>query len=616
MGKQDELYAVQVAGLLHDFGKFCHKYNGGKAKHNLLSSIFVANHTELLVGADAMQVINLVLKHHDLTIDDFKNAIGSNIEPDSPVTSNDIRTMNESYNDSSNAKLVKLLRIADSLSASGDRASETGGEKGAHAEYALIWSPIAKAMGKDDIAVKSSSDYSVIKYIGEDDTKNTVLSNDSEFETSMLQKYNTIIAALPKLKTVEDLNALLEKEWSTVNPNTWRPENSKIGNTTTSLYDHSKTTAAIAGCLYVDDDGNGIDIVKIHLNGTNDLLYDFVMKELNAIGLYSMCIISKTKNDIVFMYPDNKLDDLQIAISKFNHEIFSKYGEIVDYEIAWSWQFKNCTKTFKERFASKKYGVLDVINECPTMNAERNDRCFDILVGYRLTNFEYIINHLMDNNDSISKVTTSLRIFEMFASDVENILKDIGADIVELSLDSCYFSVKNIEEYYTIACRINDCYEKYVLDSTGLIISNVRCDKYCDNLARIKSQLQTYYDKRDEKDNKSYIKIRKNLYPFGALGTYLNVKKRIVNEDISTSALIKLIKIMGDLIMYLDTGNNEYLIALSRLHRLITNEKNEINKAFEKLCLSRIYDVEKDTLNNASLKIYYQAIYDTVHKEQ
>lgn len=614
--KHDDLYAVQVAGLLHDFGKFCHKYNGGKAKHNLLSSVFVANHKELLVGADAAKVINLILKHHDLTNDDFKNAIGSNTEPDSLVTSNDAKSMNESYNDSTNAKLVRLLRIADGFSASGDRASETGSDKGAHAEYALIWSPIAKALGVNNIAVKSNSDYEVIKYVGDDDAKSTVMSNDSEFEKSMLQKYDSIIAALPKLKTVEDLNALLEKEWTTVNPNTWRPEDSKIGNTTTSLYDHSKTTAAIAGCLYVNDEGSGVDIVNIHLNGTNDSLYGFVIKELNSLGLYSMCIISKTKNDVLFMYPHNKLEKLQNAILEFNRKVFSERGETVDYKIACSWQFRDCTDSFNDRFESKKYGVLDVINTYPDIEAEKSDRCFDILVGYRLTNFEYIISHLMDNNDSISKVTTSLRIFEMFANDVEKMLKDIDADIVELSLDSCYFSVKNIEEYYTIGRRISTCYEKYVLDSTGIIISNVRCDKYCDNLARIKSQLQTYYDKRDEKDSKSYIKIRKNLYPFGALGTYLNVKKRIVNEGISTSTLIKLIKIMDDLIMYLDTGNNEYLIALSRLHRLITNEKVEVNKAFEKLCLSRIYDVEKDTLNNTSLKIYYQAIYDAVHKEQ
>lgn len=616
MAQYDELYIVQVAGLLHDFGKFCHKYNGGKTKHNLLSSIFVANHKELLVGADAEKVINLILKHHDLTNDDFKNAIGSNTEPNSPVTSNDAKRMNEIYNDAANAKLVRLLRTADGFSASGDRASETGSDKGAHAEYALIWSPIAKALGQDNIAVKSNSNYEVIRYVGDDDTKATVLSNDEEFETSMLRKYESIIATLPELKTVEDLNALLEKEWSTVNPNTWRAEGSKIGNTTTSLYDHSKTTAAIAGCLYINDEGSGVDIINIHLNGINNSLQDFVIKELNKIGLYSMCIISKTKNDVLFMYPHNKLDELQKDILEFNQKIFSEYGETVDYKIAYSWQFKDCTDVFNDRFTSKKYGVLDVMNICPNVKTEKDGRYFDILVGYRLTNFEYVINHLMDNNDSISKVATSLRIFEMFANDVEKLLKSINADVIELSLDSCYFTVKDINEYYTIARRISDCYQKYVLDSTGLIISNVKCDKYCDNLARIKSQLQAYYDKRDEKDNKSYIKIRKNLYVFGALSTYLGIKKRITNEGVGTAALIKLSKIMSDLIMYLETDNNEYMIALSRLHRLIINEKNDANKEFESLCMSRIYDKEKDALNNANLKIYYQAVYDTIHKEQ
>lgn len=616
MAKYDDLYAIQVAGLLHDLGKFCHKYNGGKTKHNLLSGIFVANHRELLVDADNEKVINLILKHHDLTNDDFKNAIGSNVEPDLQVTSNDAKRMNEAYNDAINTKLVRLLRIADGFSASGDRASETGSDKGAHAEYALIWSPIAKALGHDDIAVKSNSSYQVIRYNGDDDTKSTVLLNDSEFETSMLKKYGSIIGTLPKLKTIEDLNELLEREWSTVNPNTWRADGSKIGNTTTSLYDHSKTTAAIAGCLYINDEGTGIDIVNIHLNGTNEFLYSFVIKELNELGLYSMCVISETKNDVLFMYPHNKLDKLQNDILEFNREIFSDYGETVDYKVACCWQFKDCTDAFNDRFDSKKYGVLDVMDIHPNIKTDKNNRYFDILAGYRLTNFEYIINHLMDNNDSISKVATSLRIFEMFANDVEKLLRSMNADIIELSLDACYFMVKDIDEYYQIARGISDCYQKYVLDTTGFIISNTRCDKYCDNLAQIKSQLQTYYDKRDEKDSKSYIKIRKNLYAFNALSTYLSIKKRILNDGVGSSALIKLSKIMGDLIAYLDTGNNEYLIALSRLHRLITNEKIEANKEFESLCLSRIYDKEKDTVNNASLKIYYQAVYDTIHKEK
>ena len=615
MGKQDDLYALQVAGLLHDFGKFCHKYNGGRAKHHILSGIFVDNHRELLVGADAGKVINLILKHHDVTDDEMQNTIGTNIEPDIQVTSNDVINADAFYSEIAYSKLVRLLRTADGFSASGDRASETGSDKGAHAEYALMWSPIAKALGHDDIAVKSSSNYGVIRYIGEDDTKDTVLSNDDGFEVAMRQKYKNIMAALSKLEDIEDLNALLEKEWSTVNPNTWRAEGAKIGNTTTSLYDHSKTTAAIAGCLYINDDGSGVDIINAHLNGTSDVLYDFVIGELNGLGLYSMCIISKTKNDVMFMYPHNKLEELQASVVEFNRKIFAKSGETIDYQVATSWQFKGCADVFNDRFNMKKYGVLDVMDVQPYVEDDTSKRCYDLLVGYRLTNFDYIMNHLMDNNESISKVATSLRIFEMFANDVGMMLQKAGINIVEISLNAGYFSVKDVGEYYDMARRIQNVYEKYMLDTTGLIISNTKCDKYCDNLALLKAQLQTYYDKREAKDQKSYIKIRKNLYPFNALMTYLNVKKRITNEGVNTAALVKLLKIMDDLILYLDTGNNECLIALSRLHRLINNENIEANKTFESLCLQRIYNVDKDELNSANLKIYHQAIYDTVHKD-
>ena len=617
MVKREELYALQVAGLLHDFGKFCHKYNNGKAKHNILSAAFVDYNNQLLAGANKEAVINMILKHHDVTDEDFKNAIGANIEPDTSITAAEITRFNDIYNDATYANLVKLLRQADGLSASGDRASESGADKGAHAEYALIWSPITRALGCDDIAVKSSSNYKVIRYEGDDDSKATVLANDSFFDTAMQQKYERIMSGLASVRYIEDLNKLLEAEWSTVNPNTWRPKGAKIGNTTTSLYDHSKTTAAIAGCLYVNTEGSGIDIVNIHLNGTSNKLYGFVIKELNDLGLYSMCIISKVENEVLFMYPHNEITKLENDIKEFNKEIFSNNGETIDYKIADTWQFRGCTDTFNERVGAKHYGVLDVVNDvnkCPNVQEDDN-KCYDILVGYRLTNFDYIMNHLMNDNDSISKVATSLRIFEMFANDVEKELNDIGAYIVELSLDAGYFSVKSIGEYYEIAQKIKTCYEKYVLDATGLIISNVKCDRYCDNLAIIKSQLQVYYDKRAEKDAKSYIRIRTSLYGFNGLMAYLHVKKSIVDNNINTSTLVKLSKIMCDLIAYADTQNNECLIALSRLNYLITNERNEKSKKFEKECLTRIYSNEKDELNSGNLKIYYQAIYDTIHKE-
>lgn len=304
-----KLHEIQVAGLLHDIGKFVRKYNKGKGAHEVLSGEFIESNKELCLGYDADTIIGLVASHHSGDSKRYNNSVGSNIEPDKII---DATLANKVYTSASkvDSELLKILTMADSLSASSDRRSETGDGTSGHSEYAPLWSPIAQVFGTR-LAVKSGSKYRVYEYTGTDDTKDTVTYelNDSKFSDNMLDSYSRIKNSLSELTDIEDLLNLLEKCWSTVNVNTWRPAGSSLGNTTTSLFDHSKTTSAIAGCLMVNKmnnvkfslDNPNIDIWHITYVGNKASIKNIIKDELNKIGLSTACIIGNTGNEVYFL---------------------------------------------------------------------------------------------------------------------------------------------------------------------------------------------------------------------------------------------------------------------------------------------------------------------------
>ena len=610
----NNLKEIQVAGLLHDFGKFIRKYNGGKGKHAILSGEFIENNKELCLGCDTDTIVGIVAAHHSDVTPLFEKTVGIEIEPNKKVEAT-VANKVYSLTTNENKDMLKILTMADSLSASSDRRSETSGNTAGHSDYAPLWSPIAQVFG-DRLAVKSGYNYKVYNYNGTDDTKDTVLStlNDSDFSKNMLDSYNKIKTEMGKLTDIDSLLALLEKCWSTVNANTWRPAGSTLGNTTTSLFDHSKTTSAIAGCLLVNKlnnvkislDNPKIDVWHLTYIGEHISIRDTIKKELNRIGLSSACIIGNTDNEIYFMYPASEAGSIIDNIKQLNVEIYKYYGETINFEIAKDWQFKNCDKSLSERYTSKFIGVLDVINSvnAPDRYKDASTSKNNTLGGYKVNHYEYILEQIIENNDSISKLATTLRIFEMFSREVEAYLVEHGCKVIESSFDKCVYTVNN-NDVHQLESDINNIYKKYMSNCTGLTFSNVNENRYVDGINLINSELDSFYKKRKLEDRDSYIKIRNKMFKIEALGHYKKISESA--SKVAKNTLYKVLKLYSEILQYETDGNAEHLVSLSKFQCLISNEADENSKTFEKKSLQAVWDAEQNKIKSLAT-IYYEAI--------
>lgn len=610
----NNLKEIQVAGLLHDFGKFIRKYNGGKGKHAILSGEFIENNKELCLGCDTDTIVGIVAAHHSDVTPLFEKTVGIEIEPNKKVEAT-VANKVYSLTTNENKDMLKILTMADSLSASSDRRSETSGNTAGHSDYAPLWSPIAQVFG-DRLAVKSGYNYKVYNYNGTDDTKDTVLStlNDSDFSKNMLDSYNKIKTEMGKLTDIDSLLALLEKCWSTVNANTWRPAGSTLGNTTTSLFDHSKTTSAIAGCLLVNKlnnvkislDNPKIDVWHLTYIGEHISIRDTIKKELNRIGLSSACIIGNTDNEIYFMYPASEAGSIIDNIKQLNVEIYKQYGETINFEIAKDWQFKNCDKSLSERYTSKFIGVLDVINSvnAPDRYKDASTSKNNTLGGYKVNHYEYILEQIIENNDSISKLATTLRIFEMFSREVEAYLVEHGCKVIESSFDNCVYTVNN-NDVHQLESDINNIYKKYMSNCTGLTFSNVNENRYVDGINLINSELDSFSKKRKLEDRDSYIKIRNKMFKIEALGHYKKISESA--SKVAKNTLYKVLKLYSEILQYETDGNAEHLVSLSKFQYLISNEADENSKAFEKKSLQAVWDAEQNKIKSLAT-IYYEDI--------
>ena len=618
----ENLKELQVAALLHDFGKFVRKYNGGRGKHAVLSGEFLKDNEQLCVGYDADTIISLVAAHHSDTAESYNNTVGVTIEPGKTVSA---KTADSVYSlaEKADKELLRLLVLADSLSASSDRRSETSGGTAGHFEYAPLRSPIAQVFGKT-LAVKSGYNYRVYEYNGTDDSKATVTSqlNDSNFDTNVIESYNKIKDGLSALTDTESLLVLLQKCWSTVNANTWKPAGSGCCNTTTSLFDHSKTTSAIAGCLLINKRNNvkvneeapNIDVWHMTCVGNNISLGNTIKIGLHNIGLTSACIIGNTGNEIYFMYPSSERENMVNNVKELNIEMHKRYGETLNFEIAENWQFKHCNESLSERFSNKFVGVLDVIGKVSVEDNKKEtyNNIEKTIGGYVLNHYDYVINQIVENNDSISKLATTLRLFEMFSKETKLYLEDHGCRLIESSFNKCIYTVDK-DDMHKIEAGIDSLYKKYVLDCTGLTFSNVTTDRYYDGVNLIKSELEAFSKRRKIEDNESYMKIRDKLFKLGALDYY----KRMLTSasKVGKNTLFKVLKLYDDIIQYEEDHNAEHLVSLSKLQYLIANEGDEASKAFEKNCLQAVYDAEQDRIKPVAT-IYYEAILEESRRKR
>ncbi len=590
---------IYVSSLLHDIGKYIHKYNGGKGKHNILSQLFILKHPEIVPGCDVSYIASLVGKHHD---DMLLPEIGTVLSPYDRMDE-DLMALFTSCPDTD----PSILRRADSLAASSDRASELEGGKGGRAPLAPLISVIGKAMDKR-LALRHGQEYRVYEYQGESEKETDLKNgNDPNYKEAIEKSYYGFMKEMESVKDVDSLDLLLKTYWSTVNANTWKPEGQTLGNTTTSLYDHSKMTAAIAACLYLDDSAD-IDLCHIRYHGNHEDLFLLMKDELSSFGLMNPNIICCTDTESYVMIPDKIQFDFCRGLRKQSERLFSSFGETIDYDIAPSWQFNGCRDDISSRFTLHHTGVMDVIrNVTPTLEPDEKEYMQKhlkdkVITGYSVNNYQSILTYVVSQNDSISKLSTALRVFEMFAGDVKSYLEEKGYDIFSLSFSSCVFALP-FDDMYKTQEAIWNIYKRYVSDCTGLSFTHEEYNRYTDTIKHVEQKL-----------------LRLSLCSDAFTSTFIHGKRykvtglkkyyEIIQEasGVSKTAIYKVLACYEQALPYRKDKDPSHLIAVSRMAYLLSKDIDKADKAFIKKAKEALYSSETKSIG-VMAPLWYEAMY-------
>ena len=607
---------IYVSGLLHDTGKYLQKCGNAKVKHNILSQLFVLANPSVCAGAGLATVANLVAHHHDdISVLDSDVMFGPGEYADVSI----IKSASDNYSISDNEEYINLLRKADSLAASSDRASEIeSGKKGGRAPYAPLISVVGKVFDTR-IAVQHGSIYKTYLYNGNDETEATIEANDADFKKHISESFTEFMKDVSDVKSVDALTGVLKKHWSTVNANTWKPEGESLGNTTTSLFDHSKMTSAIAACLYINScyDANGIDVWNIVYNGNSDDLLSLVMSKLEELGICLPNVIYCTSGDGFIMLPAAYRDEFKTFLKDLNRTNYISFGETIDYYLAPNWSFKDCRDDISVRFSEKYIGILDVFSEkiSDEIDVEYLHKHYKdkIIAGYAINNYSSIISHVLDNNDSISKLSTLFRVFENFSNDVKRYLNSIHVEIMSQTLSECIY-VCDKSLLREIERKISSIYDLCVCKVTGLTFAYKEYNRYENTVECVKNMLQVRLMSFEKLEDgvATTILIHGIRYRLKSLDTYDRVYRSA--SCCTNAVLYKILRLYNEAMLYKKDKNPCHLVALSRFEYLIKNTVNETDNAFLKDCKKVLYDKEKDAISS-SANIYYEAVYDAARRK-
>lgn len=608
---------IYVSGLLHDTGKYLQKCGNAKVKHNILSQLFILSNPNICVGADVSTVANLVAHHHnDVSALNSEVMFGPGEAAGIPV----IKAASDNYAISENKDYINMLCKADSLAASSDRASEIeSGKKGGRAPYAPLISVVGKVFDAR-VAIRHEVDYKTYLYDGNDETEATINRNDPDFKAHISNSFKAFMKDISSVKHIGDLNYVLEKHWSTVNANTWKPEGESLGNTTTSLYDHSKMTAAIAACLYINSchDTEGIDIWHVIYNGSSDELFYLVSPEFRKLGLQAPNIIYCTDSDGFFMVPAAFRNEFKSFLKALNKEQYVAFGETIDYNLAPNWTFTGCRNDISARFSEHHQGILDVFNEVieDTGDEEYTHKHFKdkVIVGVLINNFDRISTKVLTENDSISKLSTLFRVFVNFSDDVKAYLESDGCEVISRSISEIIYAC-NSDDLYKTQKNIATLYDKYVGGTTGLSFINRLYNRYEDTITNVKNAMQVRADSFGSLGDgiSTTIMIRKTRVKISALNVYDKVYKEALSCKNAT--LYKILKLYDEGFLYRKDKDPNHLVVLSRFAYLISNTKDEADKALLEKCKNVLYDSEKDIIKTLA-DIYYEAVYDAARNKE
>lgn len=623
-----ELDTVYVAGLLHDIGKYIRKINPCSIKHQIFSQLFILKHPNICLGLDNERIAGLTANHHT----DIGVIIKTNLTPEIIIDDNLIKLSNENITKYKDDSLVSIIKKADGFSASSDRASETDGDNGSSSPYAPLISVIGKLNNKR-IAIKHGLDYKSYMWIGENDSQEMVASNDSDFLDNIKKSYESFINDINKVKTIEDLDNVLEKHLRTVNANTWRPNGASLGNTTTSLYDHSKTTSAIAVCIYINElngikctyNNPHIDMIKIKLHSDN-LTADYIAETiLKKFYMEIPNIIGYTNDEAYIMIPQAITKEFLEELDIFNKKLYTDYGETLDYRVARDWKFKDCRDDFNTRFNENHSGILDVITTVtPKIQKER---IFDIgtknkekcIAGFVITDYEDMLNRMMTENDSISKFATFLRTIDDFMREVQAyLITKSDVNIVTLEFDKClYVTYKDNVHKFEIA--ILNIFNKYVCESTGLTFTYLPIEKYNDMFKDISNRLDILKSKPKKEgfEHLTYITINGKRFDIDKLHTYNHYFLDAQKLD-NKSVLYKIAELYELGMKYKKDKDTTPIVALSRLNYLLSKTIDEQERKMIEVAYKFLFKRDENNMIisvNPTAYLLYEALYDAVRVE-
>lgn len=593
---------IQIAGLLHDIGKFIRKTSSSNLyktnlSHEALSEQFIKNNSDIFKEYDVDLIIKLARYHH------------------SSADSSSFFTAEEK-------SMLDLLKVADSFSASGDRRTENmGNESDGHAEYAPLYSVIAQTINDSRYAVivpeRNEREYNVKKFAISD---NVLLSDDkksidsyykNELGMDLFSNLNSLFEMMteelndipPEELDVSVLNDVLEEYLIYINPNTKRLPGSKLGNTTTSLYDHSKTTSAIAGCLYRhycqtgektsrNSERTNITFTRLRLYDDNnfteeDCLYDFVNEQLRSIGLWDTCIISKSQNEIYFIYPNSDIPQFLNELKKKNETLFYSFGATLNCECIKNWNFIGNIEFSKEfaRKATKFIGIKEIIksrnNAALEIDFESNQNREEIyadkaykkyfMMAFKINNYTEMLDKLLSDNNSISKLTTYLRTIEAFFKSVKTLLIKEGCHIVKQDADMLWFYCKP-EKIFILHGKTLGEYRKFAGEDTGLTFSYREFSRYSNLIEMLKSDTELIFaavsKKGPEYKRHSYTIIGGSMRRISPKIAFNLHQKALSYSDVENSTKYKVAACYKEILDYFEGKNRHGLLNISKLFYL------------------------------------------------
>lgn len=656
-----DIDTIYLAGLLHDDGKFLHKYGNAKISHRILSQVHLLAHKDIAPTANIKKAANIIVNHH--SGNKYYPEANSELAPGLKIAQSIIDEASDNYDDNY-PELRKYLVDADSLSAASDRASENNGNtKDGRFEFAPLLSPLGSITGSR-IAVRHGHSYATYEYSGTSEKADVLEVNDPGYLDAIAISAKRFEEGLDKVRSIEELDDLTKTHWSTVNPNTWRPEGSEMGNTYTSLYDHCKTTAAIAVCLYINESKGypsdmknpNIDIIRVKYNGINADSTDITSKILSLCRLRSLNVIGQFGNISYIMIPACITRKVKELIREENKEYFRHYGEVVDFDLAPAWQFRNCQDSLEARFTEHYHGILDIIKEkvAPPANLHDKHDIYStlfkdkdvVVAGFAVNNFDSILSAIIGGNDSISRFSTTLRIFESFINESAVLLERSGCTVLDKSFDMLIYAAPK-EKLYALEYDGNPASDRSVysiftkyacLDETssdgsmckgaGLTFSYRKFDRYGKSVDDIISKLkedQQKYSQLTGPDAFTVTRVSVNGRMFGisCLRRYREFKHKCLANMVSSSTMYKILELYKSCLSYNPASKNKgnadpsCLISYSRLSKLIQQQAKRGNNPADTELLNDarkcLLDQDKQKIN-PNAHIFYEAVYDAAHK--